>query len=832
MTLDFSIRRTGATIAGTAVLFAALYWLLDTGSMLLASGGGVASAIVPEGGQFLNRVLYAAVFAAAGAVAGAALQRSRDIQILARSKLAESERKYQALLASSFDSVLTLGPAGRIVDASDSAAALFGQHRATLAGTPISSLLEAEDGDLLSLLGSAARSVDDSLRVRARGERGRTFPAEIRVVPMPGGDESAQLLAIRETTTDIVAQKALRHSERRYQALFDNIPVGVYRSQPDGRLLAANPALVRMLGYGSVDELLAEGNTRDMYCDPQQAVRLRQLLEQHGKARNVEICVRRRNGGEVAVLANVRAIASDNNEDVVYEGTLSDISDLLAAREALEDSEEHFRALCEHAPDVINVINADGEVIYSSPSSRQLSGRSPEEQVGLKLFRSVHPDDVAAVTEIVAEGFAKPGAAQRFTCRVYRQDGELRHVDAVGTAFLTRRGELRAVIHSRDVTERMQTETQLREMQKIQVVGRMSDGLVHEFNNLLTVISGNLELLDDRIQERVLKPHLESALHACQQGSDLTRRLMAFADRHGATLEDINVNGLLMDMEPILRRSLSETIRIGTEYGDDLWEVRVDPVQLEAALLQLAVNAKEAMPEGGTLTLVTRNHWAGEDTAVGAGRPPEGDCVCICLSDSGRGMDADVLARATEPFFSTRNADGRTGLGLSAVKRFVEAAGGTLTITSEPGAGTDVRLYLPRITTSDYVVEGIAEATGGSERLLVVDDNPDVRRATAALLRSMGYEVREASDGNVALQLLREEKFDLLFTDLAMPRISGLELAEQARAENPALRILLTSGNDAAMTEANDGLTSTYELIRKPFRKRLLAEQVRQALDV
>ena len=196
------------------------------------------------------------------------------------------------------------------------------------------------------------------------------------------------------------------------------------------------------------------------------------------------------------------------------------------------------------------------------------------------------------------------------------------------------------------------------------------------------------------------------------------------------------------------------------------------------------------------------------------------------------GMDAEVLARATEPFFSTRNADGHPGLGLSAVKRFVEAAGGTLTITSEPGAGTDVRLYLPRLMTSDYVVEGIAEATGGSERLLVVDDNPDVRRATAALLRSMGYEVREASDGNVALQLLREEKFDLLFTDLAMPRISGLELAEQARAENPELRILLTSGNDAAMTEANDGLTSTYELIRKPFRKRLLAEQVRQALDV
>lgn len=839
MTLDFSSRRAGVTVAVTALLFAAAFWLLAAGTVLWQSNAGLASAIVPEGGEFLNRLLFATVFGLAGAVAGTALQRSREVESFAVNKLREGERKYHALLASSFDCVLTLSRDGNIVEMSDSAAALFGAGSGELVGRPIDGLLEPDGAadakatpDRVSeLLSAADRQNNDSVGVRAQDRKGRRFPADIRITPMHGGEQSAYVIAIRETTSSVVAQKALRHSERRYQALFDNVPDGVYRSLPDGRLLAANPALVRILGYDSVDDLLSNANTHKFYLDGDERKQLASRLEQHGKARNVEMRLRRRDGKVVAALANIRAVGRESHADVVYEGTLTDISDLLEARAALEDSEEHFRALCEHALDFINVIDADGQIVYSSPSTRQLTGRPPQDQVGLKLFGSVHPDDHSAVTSTVASGFARPGTPQRFTCRVYRHDGALRYLDAVGTAFLTRRGELRAVIHSRDITERIETEAELREMQKIQVVGRLTNGLAHEFNNLLTVVHGNLELLEDHVCEPAQKIYLDSALLACRQGSDLTRRLMAFADRHDVVLEDLNVNGLLMDIEPVLRRSLAETIRIQTDYGDDLWDVRIDTVQFEAAILQIAVNAKEAMGDGGTLTISTKNRSA---AGAGQGMPetaPAVDCVCITMSDDGEGMDREVLARATDPFFSTRPAPANTGLGLSAVKRFVEAAGGELRLQSEPGAGTVVCLFLPRILTSEYPVDGPAAVPGGSERVLVVDDNPDVRRASTALLRSLGYRIREAADGHEAINLLRREAFDLLFTDLAMPRLSGLELAALARAEQPGLKVLLTSGNEAASAEAIEGLDSPYELIRKPYRKQGLAEHVRLALE-
>jgi len=837
MTVESSTRKVTTAVGGTAVLFAAVFWLLDAGSEILMSNAGLSSAVLPPGDAFVSRMLLALVFGAGGAIAGAAWERSRAIESFAIESLRDGHRRYQALLASSFDSVMTLDRDGRIVEASESAVALFGYTAGNLAGRHIDDLVEPDGADgeepasasVSALAGRGNGSGRESLAVTARTAGGRRFPAEIRATPVPGDADLACLVAVRETTSSIVAQKALRHSERRYQALFDNIPDGVYRSLPDGRLLAANPALVRMLGFDSADELLAEGDARALYADPADRKKLLAELERSGSARNVEVRLKRRDGSEIAVLANVRAVTSDNNGDAVFEGTLTDISDLLEAREALEDSEEHFRALCEQALDVINVIDESGAILYASPSSRVLTGRSPAEQVGLRLFRSVHPDDREAVLAMIAAGFERPGRPQRFTCRVYRHDGALRYLEAVGTAFMTRRGELRAVVHSRDVTGRLATEAQLREMQKVQVVGRLTDGLAHEFNNLLTVISGNLELLDETVDEPVLKTHVTSALGACRQGSDLTRRLLAFVEHKDARAENVSVNGLLLDMAPVLRRSLGESIRFETALADDLWDIRVDPVQLEAAVLHLAVNARDAMENGGTLRIATAN-LPGTAEDADAERLVV-DCVCIRVDDTGIGMDEEVLARATDPFFSTSAARANTGLGLSAVKRFIEAAGGEIRIDSERGRGTSVELYLPAIGPTTGVDCEAAAVAGGSERVLVVDDNPAVRRATAGLLRSLGYRVEEAGGGHAALRELRCGTFDLLLTDIAMPDLSGCELAERARALCPETRVLLASGNEAAVADAADSGFSSYELIRKPFRKEGLARQVRQLLD-
>lgn len=840
MNLDIHNRNATSTIVGSACMFAAAFWLLDAGSVLWRSNAGLLSAIAPEGSQFLLRVLYAAIFAVAGSIVGAAVQRGRDIEESALDKLKEGECKYHALLASSFDNVLTLSKDARLVELSDSAAALFCVTGRAMTGMALDDFVEIDAGmnpqlsncRLIDLLQDAATQQQQCFAVRGRTQNGRRFPAEIRITPMPPGGASAYLLSVRETTSSVVAQKALQHSERRYQALFDNIPDGVFRSLPDGHLLAANPALAEMLGYDSADELIAEANASDLYHDPQQRKAMLGKLQESGQVRNREIRLRRRDGSVVPALANVRALISDNNDDLVFEGTLTDISDLIEARNTLQESEEHFRALCEHSLDAIHVIDAAGNILYNSPSSILFTNRTTQDQRDLQLFSCVHPDDAEAVRSAVAEGFARPGAAQRFSCRVLGGDGSMHHIDAAGTAFLTSHGELRAVISFRDIGEQLKTAAKLREMQKIQVVDSLATCLTREFNSLLTTMSSNLQLLDERIEDPTLRARLSAASEACRRSTDITRRMMAFADRADARPDNVEVNAMLQDIAPVLQRSLGNEVAINTSYANDLWQVRVDPAQFESNVLQLAVNASEALMGSGTLTIRTRNHRAGQSGADVPQAMRGVDAISISIGDNGKGMSNEVLARATDPFFSATDAAGHIGLGLSTARQFAENAGGELTISSQVAEGTVVTLFLPRAATGH--AQGIAGARPvpcGTERVLVVEENDHVRRATAELLASVGYAVIQAEDGSAALQTLQTDEVDLLLADLTMTQLSGLELAERVRAAHPQTKILLMSGIDAADPEAHERLNPPYELIRKPFRRQRLAEQVRLVLE-
>lgn len=450
-----------ATVMGTAGLFAVVFWLTDTGMALLMSNSGVLAAIVPEGNKFLMRVMCALVFAVAGGFAGAALQRSLDKKELALADLEESAQQYRSLLSSSFDTVLTLDEQFNIVDTSESARTLFQRSASKLSGANLNDLISGAEGldatrdrPVADLLHEAMLAESGTMAVTVKVPQNRQFLAEIRITSVPNGGKCAYLLAIRETAAKVVADKTLRHSERRYKALFDNIPAGVFRSEPDGRLLDVNEGLVAMLGYGSADELLTVGNTNAFFVDHQERISLIAELDRNGEARNVEIQLQKKDGTSVIALANIGVVGHDNTSGVVYEGVLTDISDLVESREALLDSEEHFRAISEYAIDIISVISADGTIIYSSPSSTSLSSRPPVDQIGLPLLRTVHPDDIETVRKIIVDGFKRPGTPRHFTCRLFRQDGEMRVVDSVGTAYMTRKGELRAVIHSRDVTKR------------------------------------------------------------------------------------------------------------------------------------------------------------------------------------------------------------------------------------------------------------------------------------------------------------------------------------------------------------------------------------------
>lgn len=386
--------------------------------------------------------------------------------------------------------------------------------------------------------------------------------------------------------------------------------------------------------------------------------------------------------------------------------------------------------------------------------------------------------------------------------------------------------------------EREVAEAQLRQAQKMEALGELTAGIAHDFNNLLAVILGNLELVADDVGDNAnLRELIDDALSATLSGKELTHRLLAFGRRQTLHPQRIDVGELVAEMLRLLERTLGEGVVIKHLSRGRLWQIEVDRNQLEMSLLNLAINAHQAMPEGGTLQIETANEVLEySDTLSQEGLRP-GEYVAISITDTGVGMTEEVAAEAVRPFFTTKEVGEGSGLGLSMVYGFVSQSGGHFVIKSEVGKGTTVRLYLPKaeqvpaaVLTEDAEQE--ARGDGAGERILVVEDRHAVRRTSRWMLAGLGYEVVEAVDGDEALKVLSaDERVDLLFTDIVLPgSLNGLRLAREARTRNPDLKVLYTSGyaQDALRNDETD--LDQIELILKPFTKNELARQVRKTL--
>jgi PAS domain S-box-containing protein len=428
----------------------------------------------------------------------------------------------------------------------------------------------------------------------------------------------------------------------------------------------------------------------------------------------------------------------------------------------------------------------------------------------------------------------KGGDVPRFySLRGRRRDGGI--IDLESRAFAIQWGDRSAACSMlTDVTEQRKIEARLRQSQRLEAVGQMTGGIAHDFNNLLTVIIGNSELMeetDDPFQRGLA----EMVRKAAERGAELTSRLLAFSRRQPLDPKAIDINLLISNMDGLIRRAIGGQFEITTVLGDGLWRVFVDPSQLENALLNLAINARDAMANGGRLTIETSNIRIDDaDVADDAGSAP-GDYLLVAVSDTGAGMDKDTLAHAFEPFFTTKEVGKGSGLGLSMVYGFVTQSRGHVRIHSELGQGTTVRIYLPR-AADDVALAGQEIRDGslprGSEKILLVEDDAMVRDMVMMQLVNLGYRVVSAVGASEALQLLhREDGFDLLLTDVVMPGgLNGRELADEARKFCPGLRVIFTSGY-AENAVAHDGrLDSGVHLLNKPYRRSVLAMKIRAAL--
>ena len=399
---------------------------------------------------------------------------------------------------------------------------------------------------------------------------------------------------------------------------------------------------------------------------------------------------------------------------------------------------------------------------------------------------------------------------------------------------------VRAVGGLVDVTARRRAEDELRQAQKMEAVGQLTGGVAHDFNNLLTVIMGNLELLQNQLDAgRELDRHrlrrlAENAMQGAQRAASLTQRLLAFARRQPLSAQVLDVNNLIREMALLLGRAVGDTVKLDVQLASGLGPVEVDPNQLEASIMNLAINARDAMPSGGVLTITTME----VDLPAGrrAGLPP-GEYVLLRVSDSGEGMSEEVRARAFEPFFTTKIVGQGTGLGLSQVYGFVKQSGGHAEIVSALGKGTTISLHLPRAHAEVQAARdsGPRSVVGGAgENILVVEDEEQVRAYAVETLRALNYATREAGDAVTALRMIedRTKEIDLLLTDVVLPDLDGRQLAQTARGIRPALKVLFMSGYAPAVAPAlAGGEDGAGDLIQKPLTRDVLAQRVRTVLD-
>jgi signal transduction histidine kinase len=389
-----------------------------------------------------------------------------------------------------------------------------------------------------------------------------------------------------------------------------------------------------------------------------------------------------------------------------------------------------------------------------------------------------------------------------------------------------------------ETVERLNAERALSHSQKMEAVGQLTGGIAHDFNNLMQVVIGSLSVLSRLIPRD--HPHADltqKALSAASSAAGLTKRLLAFARRQPLMPKPLNLNGLVGGMSDLLRRALGETVVIETIFEEELWLTEADPNQMESIILNLVLNARDAMPDGGQLMIETQNVEIEGSASLASSELKPGSYVILCVSDTGCGMDKEILERAFEPFFTTKDVGQGTGLGLSQVYGFVKQSGGHVRLYSEVGQGTSAKIYLPRFVGAvPEEAEAVVSVTSsaGKERILVVVDQSDVRAFSIQVLRDLGYQVLEAPDGPMALQILQQQQgnIDLLFTDVVLPAgLDGASLAAQALALSPQLKVLFTTGYPRNALVRQGRIDSGVELITKPFTDIELGSRIRQVLD-
>jgi len=741
--------------------------------------------------------------------------------------LRESEERYRLVLANSLDALLLTEPNGVILSANAAACSMFGRSEEEIRRAGRASIIDESDPRLAAALAERARTGSFKGDLTGLRADGTGFPIEVASsVFTDAHGRTLTSISIRDISERRRAElelerrvAELHESEERYRSVFEQSPIGIYRTTPDGRILLANPALLRMLGYDSPAQL-AERNLEGGGFDPAYPRnRFKETLERDGLLRGFEAVWTRRDGRQVFVEENATAIRDATGQVVCYEGTVEDVT----ARKRAEEALRLLATAVEQSAEAVVVTGPDGAIEYVNPAFTRITGWSAQEVLGSRpsLLKSGAHD--AAFYERMWETIRGGGVwSGRVTNR--RRDGSLYEEEMTISPVRDAAGEIvRFVAVKRDVTAEVALQEQLNQAQKMEAVGRLAGGIAHDFNNLLQAMISQVAVLRHRLADvgSPVGAGLRELDDLVQRGSGLTRQLLLFSRRETSVREPCDLNEVVRSAATLLRRVVRENVSISAELAPMPLEIVADRSQLDQVLMNLAVNASDAMPDGGRLTL---------RTAAG------GATVRLAVTDTGHGMASEVREHLFEPFFTTKGRGKGTGLGLSVVHGIVTAHGGRVEVETRQGGGTEFTVELPRaagLAEPGRAPEEIAvppSPAGGSERVLVIEDEDGARDGLAQILTLLGYRVTAVADGAQALALPASPAFDLVLSDLLLPGMSGPEAVAVLVRRWPGLRVVLMSGyteDEAVRRSVADGKVA---FLQKPFDAATLAAAVRRAL--
>ena len=767
-------------------------------------------------------------------------------QVLATRALSESEARAHQVFDSVADyAIIVTDLDRRITSWNDGARHIFGWSEAELLGELLDRIFTPEDlaSERPALEARQALeqgcAPDERWHVRKNGD---VFYASGETTPLRSEDGSAVGLVkiLKDRTQAMLAERRLEESEARLREVAEAVPGFLWSADSQGQLTYTSPRWIEYAGVEGNDA--TRGRLADFIHpdDQRRAAAAWTGALEGGSTFECELRLRRLDGEYHWWLARAQPVRQDPEAQPRWIGVCTDIQEIVEARETLARSREQLQAEVEErtrdrdrmwrlSTDVMLVADFTSRIEAVNPAWTTIFGWSEAEMLGRDFLALIHPDDLASTMEEVAR-LEQGVTTLRFENRYQAKDGSYRwlswtavpdeqYIHAVG----------RDIQAEKEAAEALRaTEEALRQAQKMEAVGQLTGGIAHDFNNLLTGVIGSLDLLQRRVAEgrtSDIDRFVSAAVTSANRAAALTHRLLAFSRRQPLDPQPVDGNRLVASMEDLLRRTLGESIQLELVTAGGLWQTLCDPHQLESALLNLAINARDAMPEGGKLTIETCNARLDDAYAARAREVRPGQYICLCVSDTGIGMSKETIARAFEPFFTTKPIGQGTGLGLSMIYGFARQSDGYARIYSEPGQGTTVKLYLPRYygPAEDAAEELLPtfeapEPARQGEVVLVVEDEPAVRALVVEVLRELGYSAVEAIDGPSGLKLaLSSDPLDLLITDVGLPGLNGRQLADAVRERRPGLKVLFMTGY-AENAAINGGfLDPGMALITKPF---------------